>query len=551
MSAAVDCALVAAAWVGTIAVVTAPGRPDRSGGPAPGDPAAHSAVAPDSGAALAAEPDSPPIDESWAEPSDEELRPALELGFAVAVTGARLRPPIPPPPALKRFLKFAKLPSGALAPVRKALEDDSAFRERTARIATEELAGGRLGVLWLSRPVGWQAEVAALVVTDVADGELRPTGPASARAEQRRREAAETALARARAELVAAQAEAVQLRAAAADAVDAVARAEAARAAAEDRAEAARATGERHRRHAEQADGVNERLSGELAAARTRIAELEVARDEALTARQTAEDLLAVVASDGGLPPAPPATPVVAPQRTHDPAVLDAAGRLATRISEVAAALGTLGSELAVTIAGFAGDGGGGGGGSGVVPPDRVGDSVLSASRLSEPVFPPAGTVALGDRPRRAAGRRPAAIPGALAADGVEAALHLMRRPGVVTVVDGYNVAKLGWPDLPLADQRDSCLDALEDLVRRLGVRFQVVFDGADVGAVPSGRRLVRVRFTASGITADDEIRGLVLSMPADQPVVVASNDREVNRAARAAGANVISSDQLLAVARR
>jgi predicted RNA-binding protein with PIN domain len=121
----------------------------------------------------------------------------------------------------------------------------------------------------------------------------------------------------------------------------------------------------------------------------------------------------------------------------------------------------------------------------------------------------------------------------------------------VTLIVDGYNVAKLGWPAAELAEQRDRLLDALEDLVRRIGVRTVVVFDGADVTCAPTGRRLLRVRFTPAGVIADDEIRELAAGLPLHQPVVVATNDQEVVRGVRAAGANVVSSEQLLLVSRR
>ena len=152
---------------------------------------------------------------------------------------------------------------------------------------------------------------------------------------------------------------------------------------------------------------------------------------------------------------------------------------------------------------------------------------------------------------RRGLPRQPLAIPGGLLDDSVEVALHLIRQPGAITIVDGYNVAKLGWPDLALADQRDCCLDGMEDLVRRYGIRVQVVFDGADVVGVATGRRMVRVRFTPAGLSADDEIRGLARELPADRPVVVVTNDREIVAGVRTAGANVISSEQFLGVIRR
>jgi predicted RNA-binding protein with PIN domain len=136
-------------------------------------------------------------------------------------------------------------------------------------------------------------------------------------------------------------------------------------------------------------------------------------------------------------------------------------------------------------------------------------------------------------------------------AESAEAATHLVRVPGILVVVDGYNVAKLGWPDQPLPVQRERLLDALDELVVRHGPQVQVVFDGADVLPLPAGRRMVRVAFSPAGVTADDVIVDLVAQLPPEQAVVVASNDGEVRAGARAGGANVLSSGQLLAVARR
>ena len=95
---------------------------------------------------------------------DEVLRPGLELAFVVAVLGTRQRPPIPPPPSLKRFLRFQKLPSAALVPVRKVVEEDEAFRSRVAAVATEETVD-RPSWLWLHRPEGWEAELAETALT--------------------------------------------------------------------------------------------------------------------------------------------------------------------------------------------------------------------------------------------------------------------------------------------------------------------------------------------------------------------------------------------------
>ena len=119
-------------------------------------------------------------------------------------------------------------------------------------------------------------------------------------------------------------------------------------------------------------------------------------------------------------------------------------------------------------------------------------------------------------------------------------------------IVDGYNVAKLGWPELELAVQRRVLLDAVENLARRLGCDITVVFDGAGVvGAASDQRRLTRVVFSPEGVIADDVIRAEVARLPATRHVVVVTNDAEIVRDVRAKGANTVSSDRFLVQARR
>ena len=86
-------------------------------------------------------------------------------------------------------------------------------------------------------------------------------------------------------------------------------------------------------------------------------------------------------------------------------------------------------------------------------------------------------------------------------------------------------------------------------MVRRLEV--VVVFDGDDSVAAPAASRSVRVRFSATGQTADEAIAALVAGVPDAQPVVVVSSDREVADDARRLGAVALSSPDLLAAAGR
>jgi len=144
--------------------------------------------------------------------------------------------------------------------------------------------------------------------------------------------------------------------------------------------------------------------------------------------------------------------------------------------------------------------------------------------------------------------RTPLRLPGGVIGSSAQAAEHLARSDAAF-LLDGYNVAKLGWPNRPLQQQRDALLDAVENLVRRFGTDMTVVFDGASiVGAHATRRSQVRVVFSPEGTIADDVIRDEVKRLPADRSVVVVTNDAEIVRDVRAGGANVVPSNALLAL---
>ena len=146
--------------------------------------------------------------------------------------------------------------------------------------------------------------------------------------------------------------------------------------------------------------------------------------------------------------------------------------------------------------------------------------------------------------PAAGRGRRPIALPGGLVGSSRGAAEFLVRVPGVVVLVDGYNVAKLGWPGLSLEAQRDRCVASAEDVVLRFGgVDVRIVFDGADVPGIPAGpRRLVPVHFSPEGVKADAVLCAEVARLPVATPVVVVTDDREVLDDVRGRGANGLPS---------
>jgi predicted RNA-binding protein with PIN domain len=125
---------------------------------------------------------------------------------------------------------------------------------------------------------------------------------------------------------------------------------------------------------------------------------------------------------------------------------------------------------------------------------------------------------------------------------------ELLALPQVHVIVDGYNVTKTGYPDLPLEQQRSRLVSGLVALAARSGAEVTCCFDGATVaGHIPSlSGRGVRVRFSKPGEIADELIRRLVRAEPRGRPVVVVSSDREVADGVRRHGARPVSSAALV-----
>lgn len=414
----------------------------------------------------------PPVEPLTAEDStaipDRALQSALEFAVLIAAAGQKTRPPVPFPVGLKPFLKFHKLPSKALATVREVVEADQHYLGLLALGAQAELVD-EVGMLWLTRPEGWLAQVVVLLDGDHAGGD-HGDEVADARAERRRREAAEAGAARSRLEVIELKETLARERQAATEvAKDRDQTAKRLRAA-ESRVRELEKAAQRSEAAVSAVSERAEVTSDELAVLRARLAAAEEARDHALAAR----------------------------------------------------------AEAAYAI-----------------DADRMRSVLLEALALT-------GTPEPGRRSRRAPTRKPIAIPGGVYGDSEKAGEHLLRHDEVLVLVDGYNVAKLGWPDLTLQHQRERCIEAAEVLARRWGTVFHVVFDGADVvGAHSRARRLVRVSFSPEGVIADDVLRAEVAAADPARPVVVVTNDQAVLVDVKSAGANTLSSDTFLALARR
>lgn len=124
---------------------------------------------------------------------------------------------------------------------------------------------------------------------------------------------------------------------------------------------------------------------------------------------------------------------------------------------------------------------------------------------------------------------------------------RLLELPHVHLVVDGYNVTKTGYGDLPLATQRSRLVGSLGALAARTGAELTCVFDGAErPPAMPAMPRGVRVLFSPSGETADDLIRRMVAAEPRGRPVIVVSSDKEIIEGVRRSGAYTVASEVLL-----
>lgn len=440
------------------------------------------------------------------------IRPALELAWAVAKVGGQSRPPLPMPGRLRPLMKVTRLPDRMLGTVREVVDADDAFRARVMNAADEELLG-RPSWLWLVRPEGFEDDLGALIQqAELAEGEVEEKR--STRATQHQLEEARAAVQKLRAEMVSLNAVNAQLSEQLAEARRA--RREADAESARVRAalgEALAGQDELRTTTAEHAETIR-RLEGEGRVAIDRSAAAELRRDEAV--HQT--DVLKLALAEA--------------QRQAD-----SANEIATNLRRSLAAVLAAARDAAAA--------------AGVEEAPGSASEPTSASTPTATPAPESGGFT-SPRMRSPEKRVPARLPPATFEHSPEAARHLVRLPEAVLVVDGYNVTLTSWPGTDLPMQRRRLVDSLAELVMRAGTEVLVVFDGIEAGnrlQLPSSvRGRMSVRFTASETEADEAIIEVVESLPAQRPVVVATNDRRVREAVRERGSNVISVDQLLTV---
>lgn len=460
----------------------------------------------------------PPVPDALLAPLLDEAGDALRALDAEEAPAA-LRP-------LRGFDRRGLAHGPARRQLRRALETDDAFREQVVArfLAREEVAA----VL-----AAWEPESSAGAAEDAADRAdlallasalwaARPEGYAfglgalSAVHERRRRDWGDAADARALEQRLVEHEEARR-------------RAETARRAAE--ADAARLEAalheERRSRRARE-----EQAAGEADDARRHAAALEVeveraadaakaavgrADREAQRARALEDDVrrlrTELAAAREALRESPP--PGLAPDQVR--VVADAAAA-ARRLADGLAALLPSGGAASTS------------------------EPVAGAPAATRPGAEPAA------RTRPLARRVPPVLPPGLVGDSVAGLTAMLRTPGLVLVVDGYNVSQRAWHEATPSEQRTRLAMALAQLHLRHGCEATVVFDGDGTEGVPPFRRPgLRVLFSSPGEEADEVVVRLVAELPKRVPVIVVSSDAWVREHAEGEGASVVSADTLLA----
>ena len=405
-------------------------------------------------------------------------------------SGTKVRPPLPFPAGLRPLLRQKRLTRRRSARARRAVEDDAGVPRPPRRRRHADLVD-EIGLVWLRRPPGWQRAARRLVVgTAAADA----TSVVSTRAAPACRGAG-GCRARAWPSTPSPASAGVREHEPACRAAGAPRRGRA-RAGRRDRlgvagagrrrpaaGRAGHGTGRRHGRPADEATAALERA-----------ADAEAARDAVLAARAGEPLVLRCRRSVPGRPRG------------------RSAGRTTPRWRRSAGRRTAARRDRRRRIAAAAQRAGAG----------RGRRRAAGARRRGERSPADAGA-----DPRRAVRQTRRPWPSTCS-----------RLPGIVVLVDGYNVAKLGWPALALEVQRERTDRRRPRTSPGAGARTSPSSSTAPTcpGRAPPARRLVRVMFSPAGVPADDVLRAEVAALDHRRAVVVVTSDQAVVADVRADG---------------
>lgn len=144
-------------------------------------------------------------------------------------------------------------------------------------------------------------------------------------------------------------------------------------------------------------------------------------------------------------------------------------------------------------------------------------------------------------------------VPKGLFAESPETLDSWLKEPNVSLLIDGYNVSKTesGFGSLSLEDQRTRLIDEIARLARTRKVPATIVFDGAVIepGTTRRARRTVKVAYSKPPEVADDHLVALLDELPR-YPVIVVTDDRELQDRCTALGATIARAEQLLSLIR-
>jgi predicted RNA-binding protein with PIN domain len=178
---------------------------------------------------------------------------------------------------------------------------------------------------------------------------------------------------------------------------------------------------------------------------------------------------------------------------------------------------------------------------------------VSAAGPTRSPARKPRGPQAAPPEVPEPQRRRKLPVPKGRFEDDPKTLTEWLSTPEVHLLVDGYNVSKAegGFGDLTLETQRDRLVQEVGKVARRHKIKATVIFDGSDVGPGTSRRARgpVEVEYSRADEIADDHLIAKLEGLP-KHPVVVATNDRELQGRAARLGATIATSNQLLALIR-